>query len=500
MKKIICLFLLAALLLSALCPMLVSCKKDEISGDDSDTVVTVADEEDYNGLEAVDYDGREFNFLTYYEPNNDIIDTKNEIIGDAKGDPVQRGVYERNIIMQEKYNITFNYIETRGNLAPIGEIEKQYMAQTSEIDYILAGALANFGCGVRGYTVAAQDIPHIQLDKDWWYDDFLKETSVAGKNFFIMGDFAYTSWFNSYCLAFNEDLARDWQISPDEVYNLIRNGKWTFDKFKTYCLSVYEDTDRIGDDKPTGGDTFGFYGSGPATDTFLAGANITFLKEMSDGSLKFGYDKNKFPEFYDEVWELYHHKNSLFVDATEWLEDVTLKEAGHAFLESRAVFFACGLPDKNSGFRDVEFKYLYLPTPKWTEEQDKYYSWCHQFNCSSIAIMQGSDLDTLGRIIEDYTFYSMKTVRPAYYETLVEGMMAGSETFIEMLDYIVGIYCIDRASLFATEGVSLLSGKSGDIRKALENGSKPGISVALSGMNSWQKKVDKIVNDMKTQQ
>ena len=493
MKRILSLFLLAALLLGTLGTTLVSCAKD--TEESKDTVNTVVAEGEYNGLDAVDYGGKQVNFLTYEEGSGGLT-TKNEIEGDAAGDPVQRAVYERNTIMQDKYNIVINYVPSagRGNLGPVSDAQKYYEAQTGEIDYILAGTMANFACGIRGYTVAAQSIPHIQLDKEWWYDDFLKETSIAGKNFFLMGDFAYTTWSNSSAMHFNASLAKDWNIDPDEIYTLIDKGKWTFAKYTEYSLSVYEDTDatRPG---PSAFDTFGTLGDSVMVDAVLAGANITFLKEQNDGSLKFGID-SRFDGLFNSLYDFCHHDNTMYVTATEdWA--INDESAPNAYEDGRAVFFIATLPYKNSVMRDAEFSYLYLPVPKWNETQDKYYSWCHQYNSSSVAIMAGKDLDMLGRIIEDFTFYSMKTVRPSYYDTLVEGMMAGTETFIEMLDYIVGVYSIDRASLFAVEGVTLLAGRNGDIRTAINNGTAKNYTSSLKQMTSWQKIVDGIVDEVK---
>ncbi len=490
MKKNISMLLLTVLLLSTLCPTLVACKKGEETKGENGTTGTIVSEDEYNGLEAVDYDGKQINFLTFALSDNKLLKTANDISGDSTGDPVQRAVYERNVTMQEKYNITINYVESGGgNLGPVGEAEKHCTSGTGEIDYVLAGSLANFMCGIRGYTVSAQSIPHIQLDKEWWYDDFMDETRISGKNFFIMGDFAYTTWSNSSATNFNEDLARTWKIDPEEIYDLVRDGKWTFEKFRTYCQMVYEDTDAtiVG---PSGGDTFGYFGSDIMVDALVAGSNFTFLKEQSDGSLKFGVKKS-FSDFYDEISSFCRDETTMYVSAI----DKTWDSAPNPYLDNRAVFYIATLPYKDdASLREVEFKYMYLPVPKYTETQDKYYSCHHAFNSASIAIIKGQDLDMLGRIIEDFTFYSMKTVRPAYYETLLEGMMAGSETFIEMLDYIVGVYCIDRASLFAREGVDLYDGSAGAIRYAVN--SNAGYSSLTNKMTKWQGQVDKIVADI----
>ena len=105
---------------------------------------------------------------------------------------------------------------------------------------------------------------------------------------------------------------------------------------------------------------------------------------------------------------------------------------------------------------------------------------------------KGQDFDMLGRIAEDMAFYSRKYVRPAYYDTLLENYLASAPIFIEMLNYVVGVYSIDMASVLA-EDIPLLSGASGVIRSAVNSNSS--ISNTLKRhTTSYQTKLNEVWN------
>lgn len=494
MKRVLSIFLLITLAIGAICPALVSCSKKK--GEETPVTTPRAESTEYDGLEAVDYGGKEIRFLTYSEGDN--ISTIDELEGDIAGDPVERGVYERNIAMYDKYNISFTYQNVVSNAAGIvNEVRTQYTAGTNELDYVLAGTMNTTSCGVQGYTLPMQNIPHIQTDKEWWYSDFIDKTAIAGKNYFLMGDFAYTSWTASVCTVFNQDLATEYQISAEEIFDLIRNGKWTVDTFIQYTKLVYTDADR--DNEVSLGDTFGFFSNSACVDALLAGSDITFIKEDTQGNLKLGFDE-RFTNFYDKIYDLAHAKTSVYSDAAESWGAYNRNNFPNLFEQNQVLFQIAGLPYHNTSMREVDFTYLFLPLPKWNEDQDKYYAWCHQYNSSSVAVMNGEkDLDMLGRILEDFAFYSLKYVRPSYYNVLLEGILANSTVFVEMLDYIVGIYSIDRTSLFANEGLTLLNGSTGDLRKLVNYATKANPNSLLRNSSKWQKIIDRIVDNARKQ-
>ncbi len=469
----------------------VGCNGDK-ADDTNDTVDTTQETEAYNGLEARDYGGKELVFLTYSQ--GEVVSSQNDLWGDVNGGPVERGVFERNAIVQDKYHITINNIDITGNTKTPAEVEKHYMAQDGELDYVLSGTMNNMTSGINGHVVSIDKIPNLQLDKDWWYSDFIADTKIEGKNFFLIGDFAYTSWMASASLQLNEDLAKDWKIDPEEIYNLIRDGKWTVEEFTKYSKMVYEDVGQTGMSLD---DTVGFYTNSMAVDAFLGGCNFRFIQTDANGKLNVVIGE-QFIDWYTWMYNLAHDATTCYMDATEHGFDFNRETFQGLFAEDQALFGMCQLPNQNNTLRDVEFAYTFIPMPKWNEDQDKYYSWLHQFNSSSVAVMNGGeDMEMLGRVLEDFTFYSQSTVRKGYYDTLLDGMMASSATFVEMLDYFVGVYSIDLMSIFANE-IPLLNGAGGTLRGLVNKLGNTSITSMLKrNTPAWQAEVDKIVEAVK---
>lgn len=489
MKRSVCTALSVLLLLAMLCASLAGCKKETPKNPAPGTAATETDTGD-GGLDAVDYGGAKLKFLTYKE--GDSIATANELDGDFNGGPVEKGVYTRNSVLEEKYNVTFTHTDMRANDSRIVErVGMLFNAGSEDIDYVLAGTMNTNSCGIRGYTLAAQDVPFLRTEGDWWYSDFLEATEIKGKNFFLMGDFAYTSWTMTTCIMFNETMAEKWGIDPEEIFTLIRDGRWTLDRMIAYSKQVYEDTDRSGD--VSLGDTFGFASNSACVDALLGGCDIRFVTKDGDGNMVYGVE-DRFYTFFDMIYDLAHTKSSCYSDAEESFGKYDRNTFPSMMEQNQALFSVNGLPFRDSGMRNVEFRYLYLPTPKWNETQSKYYSWCHQYNSSSVAVMRGTDhLEMLGRVLEDFTYYSRQYVRPAYYDTLLEGIMSKSPVFVEMLDYIIGSYSIDLASLFVNEKITLLAGSTGDIRTMVNKANKGSIKTKLlRNAQTWQGILDGI--------
>lgn len=71
--------------------------------------------------------------------------------------------------------------------------------------------------------------------------------------------------------------------------------------------------------------------------------------------------------------------------------------------------------------------------------------------------------------------------------------MSKSPVFVEMLDYIIGSYSIDLASLFVNEKITLLAGSTGDIRTMVNKANKGSIKTKLlRNAQTWQGILDGI--------
>lgn len=435
-------------------------------------------------LEAVSYD-RDIHFMTFgYDVGT--LSSIDDLYGDYNGNVMERAVFQRNAIIEEKYDVSL----ISKNVMRQKVVDEARLDQSSGKNYynLLLIPTANaISCGIEGFVENIYNIPHLDLTQSYWYTDYCESTQILEKNFFIIGDMNYTAWTNSYCIYFNEDIATNWQIDPDEIYDLVRNGKWTFEKFAEYSSNVYVDSDGV--EGKTVYDTYGFYSNSSCVDAFLAGADMRFVTRGEQGKFIISFSE-QFYSFYEQLCDLAQSASSIYSD-TEPFAGIDRNAFPNAFVDNRAMFACSALPKGDTLLRNVTFKYTFIPLPKYDESQQKYYSWLHQYNSSSISYMKnGQDFDMLGRITEDMAFYSRKHVRPAYYERLLENYLAYAPIFVEMLNYCIGSYSIDMASVLA-EDISLLSGAGGVIRSAVNANSN--ISNILKRHTaSYQTKLDEI--------
>lgn len=77
-----------------------------------------------------------------------------------------------------------------------------------------------------------------------------------------------------------------------------------------------------------------------------------------------------------------------------------------------------------------------LPTPKYDETQDKYYSYIHNKSSYTAVPKINSDLEKTGILLEDMAYYSYKIVRPDFFDIMLDGKVARDEESTKMLDYV----------------------------------------------------------------
>ena len=155
-------------------------------------------------------------------------------------------------------------------------------------------------------------------------------------------------------------------------------------------------------------------------------------------------------------------------------------------MENRALFFLEGLCVGDDRLLEMEYPFGILPVPKFSEVQENYCTYSHYSHNSSMALplTSGDQTDTLCIILEDMAFYSMDTVRHAYYDKMLEGRLAASEKDREMLEIVTTNISYNLANL-------LFSGDMWNLRNAVSNGD-PSASFMASKEKSWTTKMETI--------
>lgn len=110
----------------------------------------------------------------------------------------------------------------------------------------------------------------------------------------------------TWCLFFNKNIAKDYDL-PD-LYSLVREKKWTFDKFSELCHNVTYDLN--GDGKYDDNDLWGHvtvFARSAAAYTYSMGGYLTVKNE------KTGYPELNLGS--ERIYDAYEKVRSLFFDS-----------------------------------------------------------------------------------------------------------------------------------------------------------------------------------------
>ena len=445
---------------------------------------TAAEEapEEASVIAAEDFGGRKINIMTYGW-NDYMTSTPDVAAADYTGDGINDAVYDRNAALAEKFNIELTYTDTEGNFASL--LKNSVLADDGAYDLAFLSATGASTQGLNGCLMDVHALPNLALDKPWWNSSLLNSSSIAGVNYFLIGDMNVGTWTQSYAVYFNKKLAQD--LDMPDLYDIVNTGKWTIDELDTLTRRVYQDLNGNGEYDEN--DLYGLTACSVCVDCFWASADVNFV--VSDGDALTLQFTDTYYGLWDKMVSLLQAPEMLYTDRPQYTAKRDTYDRG-AFLEDRALFFMEGLCIADTRLREMKSDYGILPLPKYDENQKNYRTYSHANNNSTVAfpVTAEKDIDMLTKVVEDMAYFSSKTVRPAYYEKLLSGKIARDENSIAMLDIITNNVVYDRAFLF------LLSDLTQPLRAQITQANSAA-SYAEANLSKNQKLLDKYTEQAK---
>ncbi|MBQ4598506.1 MAG: extracellular solute-binding protein [Clostridia bacterium] len=453
MKKVLA-FLLACLLLL---PTLMACGNEKAPADTTASAVVTTEA------------------TTTADPNAPELPTPEEI-GDISGDfhilvagnwewndfqsegedssVVDSAIYRRNAYMSEKYNVNITnedvvaYSSSMGTGTGYVKIYREYMAGESTYDAAMVGTYDVATLAYNGYLADLNSIEYLDLSKPYWDQKANEDLSMNGKMFYTTGDISVADNRATYVLFFSKSMLKNYNL--EDPYELVRENKWTLEKFGTMVKSVGEDVDQNGVyDK---NDVFGLL---TPTDTHLAilsAAQERVCTINDDGQIGLTFYSERIVNLYDKYLEIvgdhshtYNYQYNYMTGATGLTstneERIAMFNSDKALFYSHTMFYMDHL-------RDLDNDFGILPYPKYDETQNSYgnlvSAWHSQFLCVPAMVQ---DQARTGIILEELAYYGKEVLTPAYYEKTLVGQYTRDEESAEMLDiifsnlvYDVGIY------------------------------------------------------------
>lgn len=366
------------------------------------------------------------------------------------GDTINDAVYTRNLAVFEKYNfsitlenVLFDELVTRvKNAVSAGD-------DVYDLAYLRLYEQKNLVSG--GYFIDFNDIPNVDLTKPWWDQGCVESLTVDGKLYLAASSINISDENATASILFNKKIAADNDL--EDMYQLVRDGKWTMDKMREIYSDVSADVN--GDGKMDGEDLWGFLGGTDVAACFYIGSGGTVVSRDKDGALydSMGSDKNfaivgKVQEIMTDEKNFYnHHLGTQALKSTDDNQYRDLFSGGHG------LFFWSRL-DEVTTLRGMETDFGILPTPKYDELQENYISFVSQHIMGLMSVPNTApDLARTGTILEALAAESYYTLTPAYYDVALKSKASRDDESAEMLDIIFANRIYDLGEYFNFGGI-----------------------------------------------
>ena len=390
-----------------------------------------------------DYGGRNFNILlrpTSWTPQDLYAE---ESTGEAFND----AVFNRNARIAEEYNAKI-----------VGEIPNVATgtALNAYVQSFVAGGDNVFDLTTIRVsdccTLAQTGIFYDLLDKkvvslldfkqDFWQYDLLMETTVINRLYYATGLATNAADALNICF-FNKDLAKAYKL--DNMYDLVKTGKFTLDKMYSAACAVAKDLN--GDGAMTVDDQFGVTmqaGSGPRMWFFGAGEVMTKRDDKGIPYVSLGENQRAFDVF-EKIQKYAQDRTHLFLDETAPIKEV--------WFGGRGLFYYASLNNAPQ-MRDYDFDFGILPMPKYDEQQEEYWCYLNAHNPCGVSVPLTANFEESALMLQVIAYYSQDEVVPAYYDVCLTGKSFRDAESAEMLDIIFTHWRGDFADAYAWGGLS----------------------------------------------
>ncbi|MBR6558756.1 MAG: hypothetical protein IKT70_07065 [Clostridia bacterium] len=457
MKKILSLFLVFVMMFS-----FVACS----GGDDSskgtkpgDT--TASNDPDNNGIEYekddlpddLNFGGQVVRFLlekrsaTEGKASSDKDDVFTE---ELNSDVVNDSIYNREKYVEERIGVELEpvYIDPRNGGDYEKTVEKQIAADEDEYQLLGYITFAFTRFVFMDYLNDLYELNYLDLEKPWWSQTFNAEAEVMDGLYVTTGSLSLSLTRALFAIFYNKSLAEsNSEKYPEllDLYNVVENGDWTFDKMCELGSTIYIDNN--GSTTADSEDTFGLgFQKGIGIDFIWSSFDISVLSPDEDGWFELDVPTEKLYSALDMLTNLLYNTTGCFVAG---YDDDNLDILSAMFASNNLLFMNNSLEAiESTTLRNMQSDYGILPTPKYDEKQNEYYSYAHDSYISFAIPKTNRNPDTAAAVLEAMASYAYRDTEPAYLDTALKGKYMSDPQSRKMLDLVVDGFKVDAAWIY----------------------------------------------------
>ena len=358
------------------------------------------------------------------------------------GEVVNDTIYARNSAIAERFNIVIDPTIVEDYTAVSTRVSASVLAGADDYDLVLSQIFRSGRDALSGLFYDWNSIKYIDLSKPW-YNQSLNDAAVGGKLYMLESDLSISYIMQTWMMLYNKTKAEEYQSFPD-LYQTVRDGKWTIDLLNTLSADIY--TDVNGDSTRDMGDFYGFAGisGGCLLAAYVYASDATLTELTDDLKMEHTISSEKTISVLEKISLLFSTGEGTYATSG----------AGRAL---RKTFFPTGnvmfMPaqvddlcwDEMRSFND---EFGVLPMPKYDEKQADYYTVVDGGADILTVPATAQNTDMIGAVVEAMSAISYNEVMPAYINMALEQKGTRDEDSIEMLRMILDSRVIDFSYLY----------------------------------------------------
>ncbi len=345
--------------------------------------------------------------------------------------------------MSDQYNFGIEYTESDGS-ERITAVLNTVLAGDDTYQILVDGGNFFNGFILSGMMYDMNTLKYQDYSKPWWNENLNKGISLRNHLYMSVSPILLLTYMSAYHPFVNADLAANLGVDVKDLYQDVRDNKWTIDKM--IDLARKGSADLNGDGVMDHTDQWGLHSAAFGGYTIGVGAGFQIARKDETDEPYFSMVSEESINLWDKLCGQLFSDGQTYL-ATQNIKGVNIWDGQYAiFREGRALVFIGSLENQ---MREYEYDYAVLPMPKYDENQKFYYHTASCWNAPMLGVpVTVGDTDTVSFILEVMSKASYEDVMPAFYQDYMERKLVRDEESIEMLNIIYNSIFFDCGSLY----------------------------------------------------
>lgn len=344
-------------------------------------------------------------------------------------DSVSEAMWRRNTFIEEKYSVTLSEIISDSGTI-VGKVRDSYYGGTD--DYSLVNVIGNliYTMATDGLLYNLNKLDYVDLTKPWWTQGSVEDYSLRNQLYYASSDLSICDDEATCIIMYNNTVAANHKLeTADEMYDLVVDGGWTWDKMFSMAKKVGTGGDN-GDSVLSDGDKFGIIACDWSYIGMMIAANQRFSVKDDEDVPRIAFDSTIFVDTLDKLVEFTKSKRTFLVPQYDG------KFEQDAFRNDNALMIMQVIAHVRNS-RDMESDFAVLPMPKLNEAQEHHYSYVNRVTYIGVP---STIVNTawVGGVTEALTAKSREIMIPDYYDVALSERFMRDEGSKRMIEYIFG--------------------------------------------------------------